>query len=362
MRHARIVVSAAVLAGAVGFVAAPAPAQAGPPPPPAIEGYVWGNEPANPNYFPATGYEHNSAGGAIQIIRNVVGVYQVRFLGMAGTGGVAHASAYGSNAVCTVGAYGPRLADEWVYVRCFDTDGDPVDTRFVANVTNRQPAGASFGYLWNDNPTPPVGGHVPPAQWSYDSAGKPIVVHRSAVGHYEVELGAFAQDSPGPWANGSLRVTAYGTSSRHCQVLDPDFVPDHERAWVLCFDDTGYAVDTRFTLTYARGVTPLGAVGPRATATVEHLVAVPALRGWTNTAGGAPAAAELALGSYLVSFPNTGAPRGHAIASIMGTPPMYCNIHAWWSAAGTEHVWLRCYDGGIGVPTPAVLFNVAFIP
>lgn len=342
MKSLAILLSAAVLALAAGTAAQAAP-------PPSIEGYVWGWQPMNANYFPVTGYEYNSSGGAIQILRPAVGTYQVRFLGMAGTGGVAHASAYGANHLCTVSSYGPSMADEVVNVRCFTTAGAAVDTAFVANVSNRK--GAYHGYLWSSDPTPPAAGYVPPALYSYDSAGQQIVVYRSAAGRYQVHLGAFAQDSAGLWASGYLRATAYGPGAKHCQVLDPDLVPDPALLEVRCYDDTGFNVDTRFTLTYSRKVMS-------ASATVDLSGAMPALDGWSNKAGGAPTVTELAVGSYLLTFPDAGVPRGHAIGAVMGTPPMFCNIHAWWPSNGSQNIWIRCYDGNVGVGTPAIMLNV----
>jgi hypothetical protein len=194
---------------------------------------------------------------------------------MAGSGGVAHASAYGSKSVCTVNSYGPRGVDEWVLVLGFDTDGDPIDSRFVASFTNLKPAAGSFGYLWNDNPVPPAAGHVPPADRSFDSAGQPILVHRTGVGANEVEVGAFAQDSPGP---------------------------------------VGKRVPDRHGVRRGRPALPAPRPG-----------------------------------------------RGRPAPSVMATPPAYCNIHAWWQAGGWEHGWVKCYDGGVGVLMPAMLYNVGFL-
>jgi hypothetical protein len=105
----------------------------------------------------------------------------------------------------------------------------------------------------------------------------------------------------------------------------------------------------------------LGGSGPRTTATVDLSAALPVMRGWTNSYGGAPTATMLVPGTYEIVIPNAGNPRGHAVASIMGTPPMYCNIQSWWQNLGNEHLLVRCFDGNIGVPNPAVLLNVAFI-
>jgi hypothetical protein len=329
------------------------PAAAEPPaavPPIVIDGYVWASQPASPSYVAATGYEYNSAGGTVQVTRTAVGTYQVRFQWMAGTGGVAHAGAYGSNRICTVASWGPWLGDEVVNVRCFDLTGAPADTRFVASVSNRQEP--DMGYLWSDDPTPPAAGHTPAAPWSYDSTGDPIEVYRSAAGAYQVALGAFAQDSPDLWASGHLRVTAYGTSARYCQVLDPALLDDPALIDVRCFDDTGHGADTRFALSYDRQTM-------NASATVD-IIGAPAVQGWTNSAGGAPSVTELGVGDVRISFPDAGVPRGHAIGAVMGTPPMFCNVHAWWQAGGDEHVRVRCYDPGDGDPTPAVKLNLGF--
>jgi hypothetical protein len=356
MRVMHALAAAALLIGAVAAAAVPAQAaQAG------IDGYVWGHQPNNPDYFPNTGYEHNSAGGPVQIIRTGVGAYRVIFHGMAGPGGVAHASAYGSGDLCTVAGYGPRGGDEIVLVRCFHPNGKPVDSRFVANVANRQPAAAAFGYLRNDRPVPPAAGYTPPTQRWYDSTGQPVVIHRTAPGRYEVELGAYAQDSGGEWMDVFLTATPFAAAARHCQVMDPTFVPDPTRLYVRCYDDAGLGVDTGFTLTYARGVSPLGTFSGHATATVERYAGSPVVQGWSNTfSGGGALASDLDTWSYLVTFRDTAQPRGHAVASIMGTPPMYCNIHAWWTDGEHQYVWLRCYQND-GAPQVAVQYNVGLM-
>lgn len=355
MTFMRTLAVSALLAGSVA-VAAAGPVQAAPPP--GIDGYAWGNQPNNPDYFPNTGYEHNSAGGPVQIIRKAVGNYRVVFHGMAGVGGVAHASAYGNDHHCTVAGYGPRLGDEIVLVRCFDPAGNPADSRFTVNVTNHQPAGGSFGYLHSTQPVPPIGGYSPPQ--AYDSAGLPVMVHRTAAGRYEVELGAYAQDSGGEWTDAFLTATPVAAAARHCQLLDPTFVPDPTRLYVRCYDQAGVGVDTAFTLTYARGVSPLGTSVGHATATVERYLMAPVVQGWSNTiSGGGATATDLDPSSYLVKFRATSEARGHAIASIMGTPPAYCNIHAWWTDGIDQYVWLRCYQ--VGAPHVAVQYNVGFL-
>ncbi|HEX2370117.1 MAG TPA: hypothetical protein VHM94_12880 [Acidimicrobiia bacterium] len=319
---------------------------------PPIEGYVWGWQPANPNYISATGYEYNSAGGAVQIIRSAVGTYQVRFVGMAGTGGAAHVGAYGNNFICAVSSWGPSLGDEVVNLRCFTSAGVPADSRFIAHVTNRTD-GAARGYLWSNDPTPPAGGYTPSALYSYDSTGQPITVFPTGVGSYAVDLGAFGQDNAGLWMSGTLRVTAYGPSPAHCQVLDPAVFVDPEILRVRCYGPTGLAVNTRFVLSYTRGVVPVSA-------TVDNYVNPPVVAGWTSSGGVAPSVSELGVGDYLITFPAAGTPGGHAFASIMGTPPMYCVIQSWTVNGGATKLRVRCFDPGGGAPNPGVLVNAGF--
>lgn len=241
-----------------------------------MEGYAWGWDPANPDYFADTGYEYNSAGGRIRITRLGVGRYQVRFYDMAGPGGVAHVSAYGSDKVCSVASWGPALGDEVVNLRCFATgSGAAADTRFIVHVTNRTD-GPARGYVWSSDPTPPAGGYEPPALYSYDSTGKPITVASIGVGSYQVRLGAFAQHaSHDRWARGTLRVTPYGTSAAYCQLLDPQYQPDPAVLQVRCYGPDGFGVNTRFVLTYTQGVEPVSA-------TVDNYGAAPFA--WTGPA------------------------------------------------------------------------------
>jgi hypothetical protein len=319
---------------------------------PPIEGYVWGWQPAAASYVSATGYEYNSAGGAVQVNRTGVGRYQVRFVNMAGQGGVAHVSAYGAGNICAVTSWGPSLGDELVNVRCYTAAGAAVDSRFIAHVTNRTD-GASRGYLWSNDATPPVGGYAPSAAYSYDSAGQPVMVFGEGTGSYAVELGAFGQDIGGDWTSGALRVTAYGAAAVTCQVLDPALFVDPGVLRVRCFDVDGNAVNSRFVLSYTRAVVPVSA-------TVDNYGA-PVAAGWSSPANVAPVVTEVDdEGEYLISFPGAASAGGHAFAGVMGTPPMFCAIHSWTTGGGAMNLRVRCYQPGGGELNPAVLLNVGY--
>jgi hypothetical protein len=103
----------------------------------------------------------------------------------------------------------------------------------------------------------------------------------------------------------------------------------------------------------------LGLADPRASATLDTFT--PVMLGWTNTAGGGPTFSVIEDGEYQIDFPNADVPRGNAMATTVGTPPMYCVIQGWWSTPGWEHLWIRCYDGDSGDLNPVALFNVGFI-
>jgi hypothetical protein len=336
-----------------GSLVAATPAYADPPLAPLafpIDGYVWASQPANPSYLATTGYEHNSSGGGIRVTRSATGVYQARFYGMAGAGGVAHVGAYGNNDICTVSSWGQSGADEVVNVRCFTPAGAAADSRFIAHVTNRTD-GAARGYLWSNDSTPPVGGYVPSTQYSFDSTGQGITIFGEGTGSYAVDLNAFGQDAPDTWTTGSLRVTAYGTAAVTCQVFDPDLFGDPEVLRVRCYDTTGSLVNSRFALSYTRGVVPLSA-------TTDNYAIVPVVAGSTG-----PAPTVTAIdddGDYQIEFPGAGTPNGHAYAFGMAAPPQYCNIHSWTISAGAQRLRVRCYQVGSGDLNPMMLVNVGF--
>jgi hypothetical protein len=355
MRMLRLLAAsiAACVPVAVASLVAAAPARADLPiAPPAfpIDGYVWAAQPTNPSYVAATGYEHNSAGGTVAITRSGTGVYQARFAGMAGAGGVAHVSAYGSSSICTVASWVQSGGDEVVSVRCFTAAGAPADSRFIAHVTNRTD-GLARGYLWSSDSTPPAGGYVPPAQYAFDSTGQQITVFPDGVGAYAVELNAFGQDIGGAWTSGALRVTAYGTAAVTCQAFDPALFTDPGVLRVHCFDTAGHAVNSRFALSYTRGVVP-------DSATVSDYTMVPTIVG---SSGPAPSVVAVDPdGDYEVTFPGAAMAGGHAFATIMGTPPMYCNIHSWIASLGDQRLRVRCYQPGGGHLNPGMLVNVGF--
>jgi hypothetical protein len=98
-------------------------------------GYVWANNPTAISYTPSPAYAYNSSGGPITISRSATGQYTIRFAGLGGnglSGGHVQVTAYGTGPeTCKVRSWSSNSTDFIVYVGCFNTAGNPVDTRYT---------------------------------------------------------------------------------------------------------------------------------------------------------------------------------------------------------------------------------------
>jgi hypothetical protein len=358
----------AVLAGSVVALATAAPTAAAPGPAvppvvivPPVLGHVWADQPATANYLAGTGYQYNSTGGPIEITRTGAGRYLVRFGGMGVSGGIAHAAAYGlaENGFCTIASWLKSGADEVLDVRCFDAAGAAADTRFVANFTNRAPAGGHVSYFWANLPVP-AGPYQPAAQYRYDSSGTPVQVYRQSQGLYVVFSGAIDGAFPDIY-DGHFQVTGYGTVPVHCEAAGPqDETP--VPVVVACRDADGNLVDARFSFSYTRGYDVLAGSAPYGTARLrpDNITHVPYLEGWANAAG-PPVVSWPATGRYLVRFPGLGTPRGHAIVDSSGsTSQTYCTVAGWWRSGADELVGVDCFGTAGNAPENSIV-TVSFL-
>src|SRR5438270_871613 len=101
-------------------------------------GYVWADNPTSASYTPSTIYSFNSSGGGITISRSGVGAYVVNFSGIGGSGsagGNVLVTAYGGGSeTCKVMNWSSSGANFVANVRCFNSGGSPIDTRYSINV------------------------------------------------------------------------------------------------------------------------------------------------------------------------------------------------------------------------------------
>jgi hypothetical protein len=338
---------AALLTTAIGL----APAGTAHAVPGAVDGYVWADQQSTVDYTISHGWAHNSTGGDIEIHRPSAGTYQIRFVGMAGAGGVAHARPYGSGstAICVVVNWRPSAGDQIVNVRCFDSGGAAADTRFVASFTNGTAAAAgTLAYLWADVTSPPIDvPYSPSAAYSYDSTGVGPQVWRQAVGVYMMLIGTVDAHYPVDHRDGVYQVTAYGKDPVRCEVHGENDEQPTPIA-VFCVDEDGTPTDTRFAVTYAHGANVLGTGATAANAHYTYHNDDPTtwyLEGFWNT-GGAPTLTRLAVGRYRVTFPGLVLTGGHATAGARGNPFAYCQVSSWSPGAVTVH----CYDNSTDAP------------
>jgi hypothetical protein len=330
----------AVLLTAAGLAPA-SPANAVPG---AVDGYGWVEQPGTMDYTIGHAWAYNSAGGAIEIHRPSAGVYQVRFVDMAGAGGVAHARPYGSGntGICVVANWRQSAGDQIVNVRCFDSAGAPADTRFVASFTNHTAAAGTSAYLWANQKSPAIDvPYSPSTTYSYDSTGVGPQVWRQDVGVYMMLLGTVDAHYPVDHRDGVYQVTAYGTDAVRCEVHgENDEMPTP--IGVFCVDENGTPTDTRFTVTYAHSTSVLATGVTAANAHYTYYSGDPTtwyLAGSWNT-GGAPMFTRLGVGRYRVTFPGLVLTGGHATAGSRGNPTTYCHVASWSSGAATVH----CFD------------------
>jgi hypothetical protein len=92
--------------------------------------YVWANQPTSPSYTPSLAYQFNNTGATNTITRSEaeVGVYWVQFPYQSLDDGDVQVTAYGSGSeYCKVVYWTPGTG---VQVRCFSSNGTPVDTYF----------------------------------------------------------------------------------------------------------------------------------------------------------------------------------------------------------------------------------------
>lgn len=325
-----------------------------------VDGYVLANQPATANYIANTGYEFNSTGGAIEITRAGAGQYTVRFAGMGALGGIAHVQHYGSlnNGLCTVASWGSPFfsPDLYVNVRCFNSAGAPADSRFVAHFTNRTVSEGRFAYLWADNPNNSP--YLANASYSYDSTGVRTTVDPYDVGVYKVYLNAALElQGTDEFGDGHLQVTAYNTSAVRCTVgIDDDENP--VALTVVCRDADGDLTNTKFVLSYSHGTSHLGTGDAHGSAVIDTQMNTASVVAWSGT-GSEPTVVRANVGTYQVKFGSLAVPKGHAIASALGSV-RYCHVASWLGGNnGEEVVNVRCINSVTGLAADAS-FGISF--
>ena len=307
-----------------------------------VWGYVWANDPLAASYTPSTTYQRNSTGQLNTINRIGVGYYQVVFenLGIY-YGGTVDVTAYGAGSEnCKVQNWGPTLADQIVYVRCFDAAGNAVDTQFTAAFT-RPISSFKFGYVWANNPG--AAAYTPSTTYQFNSTGAANSITRSGVGTYQVTLPGLGGQG------GTIKATAYGPGNEACHVSSWSSLGANAVVNVRCQNPAGVPVDTLYTLTYHATFGMLGTLtgGPRAYvwANLQSSPAyAPSATYRYNSTGGVNTITRSGVGVYQVTLPGLGSVSGHAQVTAYGTGSTRCKVQSWNSSGAAKLVNIRCFD------------------
>ncbi|MCP2259199.1 hypothetical protein LX15_002900 [Streptoalloteichus tenebrarius] len=302
-------------------------------------GFVWAHDPTASRYRPVAQksmYVYNSADAAdVEIVREGVGEYAVRFGGLGVAGGVAHASAYGPTSdFCVVAGLAEEGMTEVVRVRCFDTGGAPVDVRFVASFAHRSVGDGRFSYLWAEPRNERYRPGDPATR--YDSTGGVAWVERRSAGQYLVHVPASAGV---PTAKQFYQVTARGDGPAHCKLAAPPAPSGVQQ--VTCRDVRGEPVDHAFLLSFSAGSSVIGRTD----------------RHFGNASSAVDAdVMRVETGYYRVRSREMGSPSGHATASALGESDAYCHVENWVPDGADLVSDVRCFSASAHSPTDAAFF------
>ncbi|GIJ43559.1 hypothetical protein Val02_04450 [Virgisporangium aliadipatigenens] len=243
MRFHRLTAAVVIAAGVLVPTAAHAAGQTG-------RAIVWSDDPdASMCLAPGT-RNWNSLGDLArnEICSDDVGLYSVYLPGQNASAGTVHVTAYGTDAAyCKVESWAPVGDSQRVKVRCRDTAGAAVNSRFTLSYVNQAPlsGGYPFAYVFGSQPT--AAAYTPPANYQYNSSGGAAnTITRQSAGVYTVDV-------PGLGGlGGHVQVTGYGPGGEWCNPFNWSTSGTSVRVQVRCYGGTGGPADSKFTMTYVR--------------------------------------------------------------------------------------------------------------
>jgi len=301
--------------------------------------FAWADQSSSASYTPNATFSYNAGGGAVTATRSSTGVYTMTWTGMEsiGTdGGNVQVVAYGSNVRCQVGSWSSNAAS----VDCFDPSGNPVDSRYDVLFLKppKKTWAQEYAFAWANQPS--TASYTPSVLYSYNFLKGPITITRSSAGVYSVQFASFDLLGVG----GNVQVTSYGSftgAGEYCKV----------QSWgtnsvnVRCFDATGAAADSYFTVLYLKTPSP-----SHPTAVAYAWANDPASASYTpattysyNPSGGAITAARSGTGVYSMTWTGFGAEGtggGHPQVTAYNAINTRCQIQSW----GSEAVSVLCFD------------------
>jgi hypothetical protein len=309
----------------------------------------------NTPYFADASYAAKSSGDPASLYRGATGAYVVRlpgFRGDANTGGVPHVVAYGSDPThCAITKNFPQNGVYEVDVNCYDSAGNPADTKFVLTYQFRN-RGTTIGpfygaYFWNNNKDA-AGVTTPDAGHAWTSTGGAMTSNRTGTGTYLVTLGGMAAGE-----GGNLQVTAYLTNG-WCKTAGWGPVGNDVTISVNCYNGSGAPANQYYFLTFSN-LSPEGgnsdgyAFGNDATSTALYSPFGDHRRIQINGSVRTDSITAKNLGDathpgrYLINYPGLiGSNASAAMVTGFGNDEATCKIESW---SGSALVIIRCYRG-----------------
>lgn len=94
--------------------------------------YLWASKPATTSYTPVAAYRFSTSGFPSHVTRTGTGRYTVSLKGIAGHGGSAQVTAYGSGKIrCELASIATSGATQTIGVRCYSSGGGTADSKFT---------------------------------------------------------------------------------------------------------------------------------------------------------------------------------------------------------------------------------------
>jgi len=317
---------------------------------PGAVAYVYGNKPSVANYTPEKGFRFNSSGGAIHIHRSNTGKYRVTFFGLGSfaSQGTVDVTAEGLQPEqCNVVRWGPDStgANLLVYVDCWTATaaGAALDSPFMAAFTSGGSTTGTTDFVWANNPT--AGSYTPDLSYQFNSSGGTNTIKHLGTGRYNVIM-------PGPVvADGTVKVTAYGSSANFCQVDQWADVSPGQNVFVDCFSPAGAPVNNKFTMTFTASDDLLGdgasfsgyLWGNDPTSSTY----TPDTQYQFDTAGTTATVTKLPPnpGEWQASFPNEAdGAQGDQQGTAYGSTPAHCIVDGPIGINGNEAGDVFCFD------------------
>ena len=309
-------------------------------------GFAWSNQ-LTGTFNPSTSYDANTGGGAITVQNVSTGRYTVTFAGLGGPSGNAQVVAHGTDTTrCKVESWFQSGSNELVNVLCHTPAGALINSKFVVRYGRANAGGGPSAYLWANQPS--TASYTPTSSYSFNSTGGINTITRAAAGTYTVNLpglGGF---------NGSVMVTAHGSSDTHCNLALWGSSPGNRSIEVRCWSAAGVLADSTFSLAFdGAGVTGYHDVGAFAWANDTASASYTPSSSYSYNSGafacdsGSNTAGKLSTGRYFMRHTVVGPLDStvHVTARSFPDAADYCKVESWIPASGGGvEVTTRCFD------------------